>query len=77
MNMNRIIDMVVRTVIRRLVSTGVNAGFDAISKKRPQTKANQEFARDDGPWQRNPQSKQQRARAAKMAQRATRHMTKF
>ncbi len=32
MNANRIIDMIVRQVMRRLVNTGVNKGFDMASQ---------------------------------------------
>ncbi|MFC3615030.1 hypothetical protein ACFORG_14775 [Lutimaribacter marinistellae] len=64
MNANHIINMIVKMVIGKLVHTGMNAGFDAMSKMgsrkgKPQSgAADEQFAEDsNGPWTRENSAK--------------------
>ncbi len=70
MNANGLINMVMRLVMRKFLSRGIDAGFDRFAGKGGKT-ANPEAAR------RNEKQGRETARRAKQAMRVTRRIGRF
>lgn len=71
MNANRLINMVIRQITRRLVNLGINKGIDLASKRGRKdadlTEADRDQARDA----------KEMAKRARQAQRATKRIGRF
>ncbi len=70
MNIERIINMVIHQITRRLVNGGINAGINAVSGKGQK-------AAHDGQGRQQPAPGQNGAKQAKQAMRVMRKMNKF
>lgn len=75
MNMNQFIDLIMRTVIRRAVNTGVNAGFDAVANMNRKSRTpdyDDEMIPTDQQKPKKTPEERERIRAMRQARRAAR-----
>lgn len=74
MNMNQIINMVIRVITRKAINSGISAGIGAVSRRKKGNDADQPGAEQDRTGQHQVQGN---AGQAKKIARITRRMTRM